>query len=63
MYIWESTQYREIWVERKETEKDERAMMALINGDWAGLCICAEKMIQALAPGILITQELMMMER
>lgn len=33
MYIWESTQYREIWVERKETEKDERAMMALINGD------------------------------
>lgn len=33
MYIGESKQYREIWVELKETEKDERAMMALINGD------------------------------
>ena len=37
MYIWEKEQYKEIWCKLKETENDERAMMALINGDWGWL--------------------------
>jgi len=43
MYIWEKEQYKEIWVELKETENDERAMMALINGDWGWLMYLREE--------------------
>ena len=43
MYIWEKEQYKEIWVEPKETENDERAMMALINGDWGWLMYLREE--------------------
>jgi hypothetical protein len=43
MYIWEKEQYKEIWVELKETEDDERAMMALINGDWGWLMYLREE--------------------
>lgn len=43
MYIWEKEQYKEIWVEPKETEDDERAMMALINGDWGWLMYLREE--------------------
>lgn len=34
---WENGQYKEIWVDVKETEDDERAMCGLINGDWGWL--------------------------
>ena len=43
MYIWEKEQYKEIWCKLKETENDERAMMALINGDWGWLMYLREE--------------------
>ncbi len=43
MDIWEKGPYKEIWVEPKETEEDERAMMALINGDWGWLMYLREE--------------------
>ena len=43
MYIWKKEQYKEIWCKLKETENDERAMMALINGDWGWLMYLREE--------------------
>ena len=42
MDIWEKGPYREIWVCPQETPEDERAMMALINGDWGWLMYLRE---------------------
>ena len=43
MDIWENGQYKEIWIYPKETEDDERAMMALINGAWGWLLYLREE--------------------
>lgn len=43
MDIWEDGQYKEIWIYSNETENDERAMMALIHGDWGWLMYLREE--------------------
>lgn len=43
MDILENGQYKEIWVYTEETEYDERAMMALINGNYGWLMYINEE--------------------
>ena len=43
MDVWEKGQYKEIWVYLKESEDDERTMMALLNGDWGWLMYLREE--------------------
>lgn len=43
MNIWEKEQYKEIWIYAEETEDDDRAMLALLNGDYGWLMYLNEE--------------------
>ena len=43
MNVWENGQYKEIWIHTEETEDGERAMMALINGNYGWLMYINEE--------------------